>query len=737
MASDEEKTVSEKVGFTVDSALLLELGERLVAKRSVALSELIKNAYDADATEVIVTFDRVNEPNGIITIEDNGSGMSLEVLKGSWMRIASDYKVKNPVSPIHNRPRTGEKGVGRFAVRRLAEELWVHSVAKVSETIWQETDVHFDWNQFKPGQDLAEVSCELSVRNYDKLLPTGVRLTLSRVRDAWTVDDFNNVRNELLDLQPPYPLALRQTEGIPASDPGFRVLLIAPDFPRFEGEVTEQFLSAAWGQLTADVAPDGRPSYSLRVRTQSEPISFSPPETVFPDLAGARLYVYYHLYKGTDDTGIDTRSAQRVGRRFGGVAIYQDGFRVFPYGEPSFDWLSLDRDRARRITFVPPLLKNLLPNGNGGRPMLNIPGNNQLFGGVHISKHKHPGIIPTLNREGLLENASLEQLRQFVRLGIDWMTVERHRLESRVKSGQEPANYMDRESPVAFVNRAVTEVRKALEECPSPRATETINQVLNEVQSFVESSTEEQMSKINMLRVLASVGTMVVVFVHQIRGIIDGFRESARSMERLKSGSTPTEIGSVQSRLESWVQVMEAQGSLIGVLLGPDARQRRRQWVLRPFVDRLLSAFDHYCRTNGIELSNSVPSHARTPPMFEGEVYSILINLLTNALKAVRGQPIRAIEVGAEQQSNSFRLWIRDTGVGLAVSERNRVFEPFYTTSRPDPVLGIGTGLGLTIVKDIIDENGGTVQFIDTDSRWRTCIEIRLPKGMEACQGDK
>ena len=71
--------------FDVDSALLSELGERLVGSVHVAILELIKNAYDADATEVTISAERVS--TGIVTmIEDDGVGMTFEQVKNYWMK---------------------------------------------------------------------------------------------------------------------------------------------------------------------------------------------------------------------------------------------------------------------------------------------------------------------------------------------------------------------------------------------------------------------------------------------------------------------------------------------------------------------------------------------------------------------------------------------------------------------------------------------------------------------------
>src|SRR5947209_7909653 len=107
-----------RINFTVDAALLRELGERLVGQPHIALAELIKNSYDADASLVEVTYD-----DDSITIVDDGHGMDADTFEGFWMRIGSPHKADRRVSPRLRRPLTGSKGVGRLAAQFLADRL--------------------------------------------------------------------------------------------------------------------------------------------------------------------------------------------------------------------------------------------------------------------------------------------------------------------------------------------------------------------------------------------------------------------------------------------------------------------------------------------------------------------------------------------------------------------------------------------------------------------------------------
>jgi hypothetical protein len=115
----------ETVRFSVDASHISRLGLELVAKQETALAELVKNAYDADATLVTLTLDAANRPGGTLTIVDDGNGMTRDELVAGFMRLSSQIKIAEPQSPRFGRRRAGRKGIGRFATQRLGTRLTV------------------------------------------------------------------------------------------------------------------------------------------------------------------------------------------------------------------------------------------------------------------------------------------------------------------------------------------------------------------------------------------------------------------------------------------------------------------------------------------------------------------------------------------------------------------------------------------------------------------------------------
>jgi HSP90 family molecular chaperone len=96
---------SGNLPFTIESRIIRELGERLVKEPEIALLELIKNSYDADATKAQVSF-----APGSITVTDDGVGMTIDEFKNGWMRIGTSSKELRTQTRVYARPVSGEKG---------------------------------------------------------------------------------------------------------------------------------------------------------------------------------------------------------------------------------------------------------------------------------------------------------------------------------------------------------------------------------------------------------------------------------------------------------------------------------------------------------------------------------------------------------------------------------------------------------------------------------------------------
>jgi len=238
--------------FSVDSALLRELGEKLVETVHIALIELVKNCYDADATEVEISFSTDNNGRTTIRIVDNGTGMSFAAIQNYWMRIATTNKEDRDVSSVFGRPLTGAKGIGRFSCRRLGEKLMlITNGTKAGKLIGEQknieqTEVEFPWTEFEPGSDVTTIKC----KGNQVILAsgtTGTTLEITEIAEEWTTRGLNWLKRQLAVL------AANKGTLRPGfiEDPGFNVRLTAPDFEGGVRDIREDLMNAGWGTLTA------------------------------------------------------------------------------------------------------------------------------------------------------------------------------------------------------------------------------------------------------------------------------------------------------------------------------------------------------------------------------------------------------------------------------------------------------------------------------------------------------
>lgn len=194
---------SERFPIKATSHIINLLGDELIGSDSLAIFELVKNSYDADATKVTIYFQNLDSSERKIIIEDNGSGMTIDIIQNVWLTIGTDYKKKKAkISPIFKRSSLGNKGVGRLAVHRLADEITLESQAK-GELFGSR--LHINWKELIQSEEYIE---NLSVEVNDGIsdlfkLGHGTRIVLSGLKTKkWTKsilkDLAQKIENEVI-----------------------------------------------------------------------------------------------------------------------------------------------------------------------------------------------------------------------------------------------------------------------------------------------------------------------------------------------------------------------------------------------------------------------------------------------------------------------------------------------------------------------------------------------------------
>jgi signal transduction histidine kinase len=229
------------------------------------------------------------------------------------------------------------------------------------------------------------------------------------------------------------------------------------------------------------------------------------------------------------------------------------------------------------------------------------------------------------------------------------------------------------------------------------------------------------------MRILASVGQQLAEFVHETNGILALARQVSTLLRPPKGTPTPAAVRSAGESADQLVRLIDRQASYLVEVLSPDSRRRRSRRQLARAVHSAAQLVSARAENRGIVLAIEVSSSMDTVPMFGAELTTVFTNLLTNAVKAA-GNSGR-IRVAGHSEREWSVITVENTGTAVNLANAERWFQPFEsTTSEADPVLGVGMGLGLTIVRSTLADYGGTVRFVEPSDGYGTAVEVRIPR---------
>jgi signal transduction histidine kinase len=745
----------EKLTFTVDSALLSELGEKLVETPHIALVELVKNAYDADATQVNVKI-VPDPPNGPqVHVSDNGTGMTFSDLEKYWMRIATTHKQDQRFSQRYGRPRTGEKGIGRFSCRRLGRRLKLTTTAALAGGRFEQTEVTFNWMDFKPGHEINEIECPGTRKQLKDATPGTTLIIGGNADDEWSKRGYDFLKRQLAVLAANRG---RKRAGF-EEDPGFNVSLEAPDFNEEISNLRERLLSAGWGEIKLRVNSEGEVTCSLTALKVGEKTITYPRK--LPDLASVSATIGImpvDRAEMRDREVISKGSLREILDDWGGVYVRYKGFRVYPYGEPGNDWLNIDRDRGSRKPALSEILQPFaakLRGVNPQRALLSLLSSKSYIGDVEIGERAQ-GFAPKASREGFVGEAGIGALRELIRFAIDWSTIYREyarglaaKEEARRARADLEAELTHPVDPKEVVTAAIRVVESEVRSLATRLPTAERQHVLRSLHTATRAIEKHEVSsreELRHLQLVASTSTLLLIFSHEVKALLSWLEQVSISLDRLRrklSGPEAQRITEIRDEFAAnkkrFVDLLEMT-SLISV----DSREAKAtDLTLKPRLEQAVRCFDLVTKSYGIEIDREhVSATLKVGPMLEAELYAVLLNVLSNAIKSViaaGGQ--KRVLVSAERQGSKAVLHVLDTGIGLDEEHYEQVFAPFIADpdnrlyrglkARLNPedqyVVGTGSGLGLSIVSEILSYRGGAIRFIEPSDGWKADLEIVMP----------
>ena len=236
-----------------------------------------------------------------------------------------------------------------------------------------------------------------------------------------------------------------------------------------------------------------------------------------------------------------------------------------------------------------------------------------------------------------------------------------------------------------------------------------------------------------MLRVLAGLGLTIGEFTHEIKQFQPSvYGHIYKLLENLSDVNNITEVKGLNSDFDGIFSYTRYFSTTISQ---NTSREKQPVDVLSVLDTFRTTIWNDLCQ-NKIDFEiDPYNYNVETIPMHKSEWTSIIYNLYTNARKAIKRANVKGrvlVEVGIIDADVVIRF--NDNGDGIPEENKNRIFNAFFSTSVPasfdapnDEQL-VGTGLGLKIVKDIVDSYKGDICVIEPKDGYSTCIQIRIPQ---------
>ena len=682
----ERRSISQP--FRPRARVLQLLGDELIGSARLAVFELVKNAYDADANEVVVRLDLASAQEPTITVTDDGDGMTLDVLRSVWLVPGDDHRQKQRLSDQrttrHQRLPLGEKGLGRFAVHKLGNRIILVTRAQDAD----ECVVDIDWNELIAQPYLDEAPVTIQVRRPEVFVgeKTGTRIEVRHLRADWPRGEVRRLHGQVTSICSPFE-----------EPSGFQAALQVPGRESWVDDLPHisQILDRAVWKFSFHIDNEQFDwTYEFRqipgLRLDSRVVTKSGDRLKLPSRSGDDRMEKKVVADASDFEGIgpiagefyvydrDTEVRRRVANirlvetyldETGGVRVYRDGIRVYNYGELGDDWLGLD---LRRVN---------VPTRRISR--------NIILGAIHLSLKESSGLIEKTNREGFVDNESCRQLRRVVLGALVALEGERQHDKERIRRLTSAPD----DPTTARIEKPIQALRRELERQGLKENFESyLVRIENDYQSMQETLLSAGMSGLNLAVVFHEVERGVRA-LHQVisKGTdMDGAARQAQDLMRLLDGFA-TLLKRDSKQFHTGRKLVEAA---------------RRFNILRFRHHRihLLCSIVHEGKDG---------FHSR---FAFGLVLGALNNLLDNALYWLRvrwpglpqedSRPERKLYVDVSHDFEAGpAIVVADNGTGFQGDDPEDLVRPFFTR-KPD-----GMGLGLYYANLAMELNGGQLAF--------------------------
>jgi len=709
--------------------LLTMLGEQLIKNERIALIELIKNSYDADADWVKVTFQGFGEnyqteQHSKIIIEDNGDGMSQHIIENHWLNPATpDKKKRKKTKDTTKKGRIiqGEKGIGRFAIFKLGRKIEIISKTKEDS---QEHYISYDFSQYdddfltEDGIEkelyIDDLKVTLTNQNPERITSSdvtfgsrkkkrhnhGTIIEISDLKGSWNEKKVESVYRDLTKLESIFT----SKEHV-----DFEFIIYHNDEHKNYQEDYLEKLNLLLNERSVIKIENGifdaeKLEYRFAMNGVENTISISDPSItglkVYRDRfgnAGSELNNRY-IECGSFNFGfyVFDFSAQAPAKfqldkedkliiRDHRIYLYRDNIRVYPYGEPDDDWLRID------------VYRGTISAGH-------FLSNDQVVGFVNISQKNNPRLKDKTNREGLIDEGNATEdfivLLQSFLAYIRQKPYARYRKDIENKKDQDLFIHNQVEKELEELKTAVGDNKKALN-------------ILAKAESDYKAEKRYLTRRAETTEELAGVGLSVETASHDIMGImgkvftnLDGLIRDLMSTDEIDKEELLRELQSIRGGLS----FIEAQLKDIQLLF-KSSKQRRKTIKVKDIIEKVERIYRRLLKKEAIEFSiNSIgsPLVAKTT---DAVLLQLLLNLFDNAVFWLQQTSKKEKKIEILLDGNKGKMIFSDNGPGVAKDDAPYIFEPFYSGKGDE-----GRGLGLYIAKQLLERNEYSIELAELKS---------------------
>lgn len=718
--------------FNPRARIIRTIGDQLISGPEAAVIELVKNAYDADASFVWIKFvSPLDRDHGRIVILDDGHGMTLDDIQLKWMEPATSSKLGTRRSPEKNRIMMGSKGIGRFAAAKLGGKMALRSVSDRTGERVEILIPEIDWAIFNGDTYLSDIRIDYITQ--ETAGPLGTEIEIRNFSEAWTEAKVQRLHGELRRLISPL--------DAPDEDTPFRIYLDLSECTRenagFSGAEVMSVVDAEAKEGGPPAAYEVEPFPLLTASDYEVSGSFDDAGTFTGTMEirrggqaaatienlnvplendehpcgkiGVHLYISDREADAVKQTmtragigGLSTAEAKDVLDAAAGIAIYRDGFRVRPYGDPENDWLVLDSRRVQN-------------------PSLRI-GRNQVAGYVTVGDQDDSGLIERSSREGFEQNGSFKRLARLIEELLS-QVVEPRRFDFRDKASiaRKPRTTFDEVRETSGLGK----IRKLIEQLPQDKQQAAERLIEKESAELIQQISALQ-ERQRVLEAKSSLGAIISEILHEggpaasYVGMTGG-RLQTLYVDLLAGGDRAENAKKVfPDRLHHMKLNGQKLAELFKALRPLSGGKRRQPELFRP-VGPISSAIALF-ETRAPIITSSGGLDAPEILGHPDDLLTAMVNLIGNAVHWLESAqtPDPSVDVILFTDGADLVIFVEDNGPGIPEEFAERIFEVGFTLKSD------GTGLGLNIAREALARSEGRLAYhmgFSGGSRF----EIRFP----------